>query len=187
MSRRVPHSIAPACALRGVCCDRYMGGAAFDQAEPWDDTHSLPQCGRAPKGASASSTAGRASRITRGASLIHVKWMAITSRPYAGESHQPSAATTRSSDTCSRGCSTVPIARSAASAAGASCRRTKYSLCSSSPRLLGDSSARKCGRRSCHGPGTPCSVHAAGGIALIGCILRRASFACEDGTPNRRT
>ena len=59
-------------------------------------------------------------------------------------------------------------------AAGACRRGTKYSLCSSAPRL-GVNSIRKCGSRSCHGPGSPSwAVSASSGAPRSMCVVATA-------------
>ena len=60
----------------------------------------LPQCGRGPNGASRCSSSATTG-ATAAASSIQVKWMASESCWYAGLSHRSSAATVRSSETCS--------------------------------------------------------------------------------------
>ncbi|CAM5487405.1 hypothetical protein SFUMM280S_05111 [Streptomyces fumanus] len=83
---------------------------------------------------------------------------------YAGLSHCASAATVRTSQVCSTGATSSRMASSARSASRACSRGSRYSDWSSSP-LLGVNSARKCGSRSCQGPGTPnCSVQFTAGI-----------------------
>ena len=83
-------------------------------------------------------------------------------RPPLGLSQASSAATARISLTYRTWSSVGPIARSASIAAGACSAATRYSLWISSP-ALGVNSARKCGRRSSQGPGTPsCRRHGVG-------------------------
>lgn len=110
-------------------------------------------------------------------SSTHVKCSATESRPYAGPSHWASAAIVRTSQVCRTGASTAPISSTACSAAVACPRGSRYSDCSSAP-LLGTNSARKCGSRSCQGPGTPnCSVQLTAGMPGTGCIFSVAGAA----------
>ena len=72
--------------------------------------------------------------------------------------HRSSAAIVRISPIWSTGAMRSPMRPSASMAATPNSRGTRNSDWSSSP-LLGVKARRKCGSRSCHGPGTPsCSV-----------------------------
>ena len=76
----------------------------------------------------------------------------------------------RISDTCSSGPIAARSALTRCNASTALDRGTRYSVCNSSPKL-GVKSRRKCGRRSCHGPGIPhCSVQQSAGYSGSGWI-----------------
>ena len=97
-------------------------------------SNTLPQCGLASNGASCSSIAV-STGATAAMSLIQVKWIAKLSRPYAGLSHNSSAAIVRSSQICSTGAIRCAMLLIAVTAAAADSRDTKYSVCNSSPLL----------------------------------------------------
>ncbi|CAM5242108.1 hypothetical protein SALBM217S_02767 [Streptomyces griseoloalbus] len=110
-------------------------------------------------------------------SSTQVKCRATVSRPYAGPSHCSSAATVRTSQVWSTGATVPRMPSRACSASTAVSLGSRYSDWSSAP-LLGVKSARKCGSRSCHGPGTPnCSVQFTPGIPGTGCIFSVAGAA----------
>ncbi len=130
--------------------------------------NTFPQCGRASSPSSAASTASTTGS-TAASSEIQVKCRAALSRPYAAESHCSSAATERTSATCSTGAMRSRIASSARSAGTTVSRGTRYSDCSSSP-LLGVKSSRKCGSRVNHGPVEPsCGVQDVGSTPRTMC------------------
>ena len=98
----------------------------------------------------------------------HVKWIATVSRPYIGLIHSRSAATVRISQTCRTGWMRPASERIASIAAAACSRGSRNSDCSSAP-LLGVKPMRKCGSRSCHGPGRPsCGVQLTASSSMIG-------------------
>ena len=110
----------------------------------------------------------------RRSSRSQVKWRP-TRRCRGRAEPEGSAAIVRISATWSSGANGG--ARPAGPRPAAWPRGTRYSDCSSSPRL-GVNASRKCGSRSCHGPTTPrCSVTARG--------AGRACAACRSPRPRR--
>ena len=121
---------------------------------------------RAPRTARARPRCSRARRSTASWSRFQVKWRATVSRPYCGLIHSRSAATVRSSETCSSGATRRAERAARPRSPPRAWRRVdRYSDWISSP-ALGVKPIRKCGRRSDQGPGTPsCGVQLAGSSA----------------------
>jgi hypothetical protein len=106
--------------------------------------------------------------------------------PEAGLSHRSSAATVRISLICRSGAIRGARERRASHARCPYRRGTKYSLCSSSPRL-GVKPVRKWGSRSCQAPGRPnWSVRFSTGMSVsmcVGTVAARAPKKSSGATP----